>query len=64
MEDERLYMSIRKISQKYGISVRYLRNLDHCGRLPSFRSGNRTNVNVSLLLAQLEKECEKRGATV
>lgn len=58
-----LYMHIRQISKEFGIPERYLRDLDHKNQLPGFKTGNRTNVNVPMLLAQLEKECE-RGASV
>lgn len=59
MENENKYMTIRKVSKAYGISERYLRDLDHKNQLPGFKTGNRTNVNVPMLLAQLEKQCEK-----
>lgn len=54
------YMTIRKISRVYGISERYLRDLDHKNQLPGFKTENRTNVNVPMLLAQLENESKMR----
>lgn len=55
------FMSIREVSKAYGISERYLRDLDHRNQLPGFKTGNRMNVHVPLLLAQLEQESQRDG---
>lgn len=56
-----LFMSIRSVSKAYGIPERYLRSLDHQGRLPCIKSGNRASVNVPMLLALIENECQRGG---
>ena len=57
--DERPFVTIRDCVVRTGLSERYIRQLQHEGKLPCIMSGNRCLVNVPQLMELMNKETLK-----
>ena len=57
--DERPFVTIRDCVGRTGLSERYIRQLQHEGKLPCIMSGNRCLVNVPQLMDLMNKETLK-----